>query len=300
MTLAAGGGRPPSPSRRTRDRRPGPPTERDRRRSTPMRGVAPGRGSWSACGWWCAGLRRLVLYLVEPLFQQRTQHELLTQLSSRRSPTPTTSSPGAGQPTPAPSRPISVHPVGILEIPGLHLRQVVVEGVGSAADRRRARATCPAPPPSASRATRAVVGRRSTYGGPFQLVVDTCTPGDRILVTTTQGQTVYSVASVHAGDDHHAAPSSSLGQLGGGDGVPRPTPSSTSRPARWPRPAASRLDRRSISSTAPPRRTSSRWSPRRAALALEQLERDRGGGHHEDRALRARPPRTVAPPSRPA
>ena len=69
----------------------------------------------------------------------------------------------------------------------------------------------------------AIVGRRSTYGGPFH-ALGTLAAGDRMLVTTTQGQTVYRVSSVKQETiTAHAAAPSTLGSGALGSGAPTST-----------------------------------------------------------------------------
>jgi sortase A len=134
----------------------------------------------------------LVLYLVEPLFQQRTQHTLLAGFRAEISHAHfQLTLPGGSVQAVAPSFGASV---GVLEIPGLRLRQVVVEGVGPT-QTAKGPGHVPGTAGLGQPGNSAVVGRRSTYGGPFHSL-DTLHPGDRILITTTQGQTVYSVKSV--------------------------------------------------------------------------------------------------------
>jgi sortase A len=134
----------------------------------------------------------LILYLVEPLFQQRTQHALLSKMRGEISHAhyELQGLPGSTNVAAAPSLGA---PVAVLEIPQLKLRQAVVEGVApsqTAAGPGHVPGTAGPGQPGNS----VIVGRRSTYGGPFRSLGD-LRRGDRILVTTTQGQTVYSVKS---------------------------------------------------------------------------------------------------------
>jgi len=136
----------------------------------------------------------LVLYLVEPLFQQRSQHALLSQMRAEISHAHyQLALPGSTTQALAPT---IGSPVAVLEIPRLRMRQVVVEGVGPS-QTTKGPGHVPGTAGLGQPGNAAVVGRRSTYGGPFGSI-GSLRDGDEILVTTTQGQTVYSVSSVAA------------------------------------------------------------------------------------------------------
>lgn len=137
----------------------------------------------------------LVLYALEPLFVKQTQDQLLASYQSEISNAANETSGLAGITVPT-KAPESGAPVAILEIGTLHLRQVVVEGstpaqtqkgpghvVGSAA---------PGQPGNS-----AVLARRAMFGGPFG-DLNRLQTGDEILITTTQGQSVYRVDTVEA------------------------------------------------------------------------------------------------------
>ena len=159
----------------------------------------------------------LVLYFIEPLFQQRTQHELLASFRAEVSHAHfELTLPGSSTTNLAPSLGA---PVAVLEIPGLRLRQTVVEGVGST-QTAKGPGHVPGTAGLGQPGNAAVVGRRSTYGGPFRSL-DSLHRGDKILVTTTQGQTVYSVSSVT--NETVSSTSSSSSSLGS-------SPSSTTPP----------------------------------------------------------------------
>ena len=178
--------------------------------------MSPGRvmqlvGMWLVVLVVCVGL---VIYLVEPLFQQRTQARLLTSYETEISHAHYSIAGLTGGQTGNVAPDLGA-PVGILEIPQIHLRQAVVEGVASqqtTAGPGHVPGTAAVGQPGNS----AVVGRRSTYGGPFSSLSH-LHKGDRILVTTVQGQTVYKVASVRQETITTAAPASSqLGSSGVG------------------------------------------------------------------------------------
>jgi sortase A len=185
-----------------------------RRQSGPSRPRAPltaGRvaqlvGIWLLILVVCVGL---VLYLVEPVFQQRTQARLMHAYQTEISHAHYSIAGLTGGQT-STAAPDLGSPVGILEIPQIHLRQAVVEGVSSeqtADGPGHVPGTAAVGQPGNS----AVVGRRSTYGGSFGSLGD-LHKGDRILVTTVQGQTVYKVSSVGQELITTTAPTSS--QLG--------------------------------------------------------------------------------------
>jgi sortase A len=155
-------------------------------------GVALRVGVWATVALLCVVL---VLYGLEPLFQQRTQHELLTTYRAdiAHAANEAQGLPGVEKVT----RPPAVGaPVGVLEIARLHLQQVVVEGDGTvetAGGPGHVAGTAGPGQPGNS----VLVGRRSMYGGPFGSLGG-LGKGDRILLTTTQGQTVYNVVSSRA------------------------------------------------------------------------------------------------------
>ncbi len=161
----------------------------------PPRPLTPGKvaqlvGLWALILVICVVL---VLYLVEPIFQQRTQDALLLHYQAEISKAHFTIG-GLASGQADTSAPNLGSAVGVLEIPGLHLRQVVVEGVASS-QTQSGPGHVPGTAALGQPGNSAVVGRRSTYGGPFGSLGD-LHKGDRILVTTVQGQTVYRVGSV--------------------------------------------------------------------------------------------------------
>jgi sortase A len=158
---------------------------------TPAR-VAAAAALWVVTAVVCAGL---VLYLLEPMFQARHQADLLNQyrttvlhaaheLDSLAGVTVPTRPPAYGS------------PVAILEIARIHLRQVVIEGATSK-DTSGGPGHVPGTAGIGQPGNSVVVGRRHLYGGPFSSI-DSLHSGDRILVTTTQGQSVYEVQAVRS------------------------------------------------------------------------------------------------------
>jgi sortase A len=135
----------------------------------------------------------IVLTSVGPLLQEREQRALLT--SFRREIRAATNEsfglPGATAPTTATD--IGA-PVAIIDSSDLGLRQVAVEG--AMADQTLegpGHVTGTAGPGQPGNSV--IVGRRTLFGGPFSSIEDLST-GDRILVTTVQGQSVYVVGHV--------------------------------------------------------------------------------------------------------
>ena len=83
-------------------------------------------------------------------------------------------------------------PIGVIQIPAIGLEQVVVQGVGST-QTKLGPGHDPSTPLPGQTGNVVVVGRRTTYGGPFHHLND-LRSGDQILVTTRQGQFEYTVA----------------------------------------------------------------------------------------------------------
>lgn len=163
----------------------------------------------------------LVLFQLGPLFEQRDQHALLSQYRRQVSVAANETSGLAGVTVPT-RAPEFGSPIGILEIGALRSQDVVVEGA-QAVDTKHGPGHVPGTAGLGQGGNAVIVGRRNGYGGAFQGLA-TLRKGDRILVTTTQGQTVYSVKSVKNEDitglGSGTAPASS------GSGTPS-TPSST-------------------------------------------------------------------------
>ena len=158
--------------------------------------------SLMALAWSIAAVASIaaVLYGLTPIFQQRDQSRLFDAVRSQIqiSANESLTIEGATVPTKAPRLGAGV---GILEIGGLQIQQVAVEGVDpsqTAAGPGHVPGTSGLGQPGNS----VVVGRRSVYGGPFSGLAE-IHQGDSILVTTRQGQTVYVVDSVgdHTIDD---------------------------------------------------------------------------------------------------
>ncbi len=135
----------------------------------------------------------LVLYSLEPLFVEQTQDQLLASYRTKIS---NAANEGNGLPgvSVATKAPEAGSPVAILEIGGLRLRQVVVEGsTPSQTQKGPGHVVGTAAPGQPGNS--AVLARRAMFGGPFA-DLSHLAPGDKILVTTTQGQSVYLVDTV--------------------------------------------------------------------------------------------------------
>lgn len=96
-------------------------------------------------------------------------------------------------------------PVALLDIPKLHLREVVVEGTSSGPLMSGPGHRRDTPLPGQAGGS-VIVGRRATYGAPFWSV-DQLRPRDRFTVTTGQGTSSYTVLGLRrAGDPLPPAP----------------------------------------------------------------------------------------------
>ena len=136
----------------------------------------------------------LVVFELGPTLQQRDQRSLLARYKVAvsnaageastpfRASTPTTP-PELGSPT------------GILEVGALKSQNVVVEGVG-ASQTREGPGHVPGTAGLGQPGNSVVVARRNGYGGAFARIGH-LRAGDRIVATTTQGQSVYRVSAVH-------------------------------------------------------------------------------------------------------
>lgn len=140
-----------------------------------------------------AGSMVLVLYGLEPMFQQRAQSLLFDEVTAeiRTASNEASGFYGVDPPTTA----IEVgRPVGILEVSRIQLQQVMVEGVTPAAT-----ADGPGHVPGTAGpgqpGNAVVLGRRTGFGAPFS-GLHLMQPGDPIVVTTAQGRSVYAVVEV--------------------------------------------------------------------------------------------------------
>ena len=171
----------------------------------------------------------LVLYVIEPMFQERDQGLLLDRYRSSidKASNQASGLQGVEVPTVAPS---FGSPVGIVEVGSLGLQTVVVEGVDSATTRvgpgHVPGTAAPGQPGNA-----VVVGRRTMFGGTFG-DLSSIRVGDDIVVTTTQGQSLYQVTDVGRVElTDEATPTKA-------PAVPTPTTTSTTTTSTIPADAA--------------------------------------------------------------
>ncbi len=160
----------------------------------------------------------IVLYLVEPMFQQRDQGLLLERYrySIDQSANQSTGLGGVEVSSIAPSVGSAV---GIVEIGAIGLRQVVVEGTASS-NTMTGPGHVPGTAAPGQPGNSVIVGRSSMYGGPFGGLSE-MSVGDQIVVSTTQGQSLYEVTDAGSVTLSNAASPTAAPT------VPAPTPVST-------------------------------------------------------------------------
>lgn len=95
------------------------------------------------------------------------------------------------QPVPAGPPPAVGRPVGTISIPAIGVRQVVVQGTGTA-QLREGPGHYPATPMPGQPGNAAIAGHRTTYGAPF-FHLDALVRGDAVYVSTVQGRFRYDV-----------------------------------------------------------------------------------------------------------
>jgi sortase A len=137
----------------------------------------------------------LVLYPLEGLFQQQDQRALFRDYREevRRAANADQGLQRAGDD--AGLKPPEVGaPVGVLEVGALESQQVVVEGI-SPEETAKGPGHVPGTAGLGQPGNSVVVGRRNAYGGTFGKLAS-LDKGDKIVVTTTQGQSVYTITSV--------------------------------------------------------------------------------------------------------
>ncbi|RZS36966.1 sortase A [Herbihabitans rhizosphaerae] len=132
----------------------------------------------------------LIIYGLGPLLQNREQRGQLDEFRDKidRAVGETQSLYG-----PAPvTKPVEFgSPIAILEIPRLKVQLVVIEGVDSS-DTAGGPGHVPGTAGPGQPGNSAIVGRRLGYGASFRQL-DQLAPGDSVVVTTTQGQSLYEV-----------------------------------------------------------------------------------------------------------
>ncbi|MDQ6927546.1 MAG: class E sortase [Actinomycetota bacterium] len=163
--------------------------------SEPVTPPSPRRAVWMIAVWLVVLVlgSGLVVYGFGPLFQQREQHRLLGgyRLAISRASNEASGLFGVEVPTKAPD---TGSAVGILEVGRLSMQQVVVEGVGSS-QTRVGPGHVPGTAGPGQPGNSVIVGRAHAFGQPF-VNIGGLRKGNQMLVTTTQGQSVYVVDSV--------------------------------------------------------------------------------------------------------
>jgi sortase A len=135
----------------------------------------------------------LVLYALEPMFQQQIQSRLLSEYTAQVSQAANQAGTLSG--VTVPTQPLELGaPVAVVEIGGLRVRQVAVEGVGPS-QTQDGPGHVPGTAGPGQPGNSVIVGRRGMFGAPFANIAQ-LRPDDAILITTTQGQSVYRVTSV--------------------------------------------------------------------------------------------------------
>ncbi len=195
----------------------------------------------------------LVVYQLGPVFQQRDQRSLLSQYRVEVKHAAAESQTLAGvQGIQAVSKPPTAgSAVGVLDIGALKTQNVVVEGV-SPADTEKGSGHVPGTAGLGQPGNSVVVSRRNAYGGAFS-DLSNLRVGSRILVTTTQGQSVYAVCSVGArtiagaSASRSDASSSPASSASGGSSTSTDTIATTAPPC--PKPKSSTAAKKSSTST---------------------------------------------------
>ena len=135
----------------------------------------------------------LVIYGFGPLFQARDQRRLFALEKKSIASAANESSGLFGVTTPT-QAPAYGAPVAIMEIGRLRLQEAVVEGAKSAQTRSGpAHVAGTAGPGQPGNSV--LVGRAHAFGGPFH-TLGSVRKGDKILLTTTQGQSVYRAVTI--------------------------------------------------------------------------------------------------------
>jgi sortase A len=150
----------------------------------------------------------LVIFGFGPVFQDRIQRSLLRSYRvelDHAANGGTTVVPGS-----APVAPDLGSTVGIIELGQIHVQEAVVEGVRSS-DTRKGPGHVPGTAGLGQPGNSVVVGRRSGFGGSFGSIGD-LKKDAKIVVTTTQGQSVYEVTKV----EHVHLHGPDTGSSGGG------------------------------------------------------------------------------------
>jgi sortase A len=156
----------------------------------------------------------LVIYGLGPMLEQRDQRRLLAEfrVEIEQAANEAFGLPGVEEITEAPE---PGDAVAIVEIPAIDFRQVIVEGVGPQ-QTRHGPGHVPGTAGPGQPGNSAVVGRQGAFGGPFS-EIDRLERGDEIVVTTTQGQSLYIVS-----DERHGQLRPAPGDARAADGSDEP------------------------------------------------------------------------------
>jgi sortase A len=177
---------------------------------------------------WCAVAAAgigLVVFQLGPLLAQRDQRALLQDYRREVNHAAHEQGTLAGLHARASTDPPEIgSPVGIIEIGALQTQDVVVEGVGPS-QTSEAPGHVPGTAGIGQPGNAVVVARRNGYGASFR-GLDELRKGDRIVATTTQGQSVYSVTKVGVTSIGDAAAESTTSP----SGTSAPTTTSASTP----------------------------------------------------------------------
>lgn len=160
----------------------------------------------------------IVLYLVEPMFQQREQGLQLERYRTSIDKAANQST-GLGGVEVSSIAPAVGSAVGIVEIGAIGVRQVIVEGT-AASNTMVGPGHVPGTAGPGQPGNAVVVGRSSMYGAPFG-DLSKMQVGDQIVVSTTQGQSLYEVTDAGSVTLTNAATPTAAPK------VPAPTPVST-------------------------------------------------------------------------
>ncbi|HTN99750.1 MAG TPA: class E sortase [Microthrixaceae bacterium] len=99
--------------------------------------------------------------------------------------------PTADKPAPVIEPPAEGEPLGVISIPRIDLKRIVVSGV-SRSDLKKGPGHYPGTPMPGQAGNAGIAGHRTTYGAPFNRI-DELIPGDEITVATMQGEFTYVV-----------------------------------------------------------------------------------------------------------
>ena len=136
----------------------------------------------------------LVAFQLGPFLQQRDQRALLARYRVTIDHAVNLDTGPFATPVDATQPPELASPVGVLEIGALKLQQVVLEGA-QPGETVQGPGHVPGTAGLGQPGNSVVVARRNGFGGVFAHLANV-RPGDPIVVTTTQGQSVYTVSTI--------------------------------------------------------------------------------------------------------